>query len=373
MAIDQGLLQAGLASSALPPLPQLFQQQQAGIFGGGAPAQAVAAGINEPRGFLERKFGSTKKQKARLQKQRVKDARALGDLAASQGIERSQALGQGIATQLESSFGAQGAAQLLAEQEKLLPANVAEQERLVREARIDRQRQGLEFAQQTANRELDQQIKQQTLQQNKLIGTQAATEAKFFQDTGFKNPKDMVDTTLQIQSTGSALDSIDTMIKIREDIGAIGPLDFMSNPEAAAAVRDFQKFEATNLFKQLANDTRLSDEDRIFYNSIIELSATDILFTGGKVELNQLKNMRDRLANTMTTYQVGFDKLAESRPELFQRRNFDDIGPAFQFEPVGEQTLEQQQALGLTPGPTPGLPLPTPFGGVSGGGGLLGR
>jgi hypothetical protein len=372
-SIDQALLQAGLASSALPVIPDLFTQQQAGIFGGGPAKEEAAALRNDPRGFIERKFGSAKKQKARTQAQRVKDARALGDLARSQGIETTPALGQGIATQLQSTFGGQGAAQLLAEREQQLPSNVAATEQLLRDQRKERQRAGVEFAQQTANRELERQIKAQTLEQNKLIGTQAATEAKFFQDTGFKNPKDMVDTTLQIQSTGSALDSIDSMIKIREDIGAIGPLDFMSNPAAAAAVKDFQKFEATNLFKTLANDTRLSDEDRIFYNSIIDLSVSDILFTGGKVELNQLKNMQKRLESTMQTYQLGFSKLAEGRPELFQRTNFDDIGPAFQFEPVSEQSLEQQQALGLTPGASPSFPLPTPFGGVSGGGGLLNR
>ncbi len=373
--IDQGLLQQGLvAGELLPQLPALFQQQQAGIFGGGPAKEEAAARRNDPQGFLERSFPglTTKKKKARTQKQRVKDARALGDLARSQGIETGPGLGQGIATQLQSTFGGQGAAQLLAEQEKLLPANVAEQERLVREQRKETQRRGLEFAQQTQNRELERQIKQQTLEQNKLIGTQAATEAKFFQDTGFKNSKDMVDTTLQIQSTGSALSSLDSMIKIREDLGAIGPLDFMANPEAAAAVKDFQKFEATNLFKTLANDTRLSDEDRIFYNSIIDLTATDLLFSGGKVELNQLKNMQARLESTMQTYQLGFNKLAEARPELFQRTNFDDIGPAFQFTPVAEQSLEQQQALGLTPGASSAAPLPTPFGPTSFGGGLLG-
>ena len=355
MAIDQSLINAGLAAGELPPLPQLFQGQQAGIFGGGASEQQRAALGSDPQGFLEKRFGTGKRQKARTQKQRVRDARALGDLAASQGIERTGELGAGIANQLQSSFGAQGAAQLLAEQEKQLPANVAEQQRLVREQRIDRQRAGVEFAQQTQNRELEAQIKRQTLEQNKLTGTQAATEAKFFNDTGFKNPKDMVDTTLQIQSTGSALASLDSMIKIREDLGAIGPLDFMANPEAAAAVRDFQKFEATNLFKQLANDTRLSDEDRIFYNSIIELSATDILFTGGKVELNQLKNMQQRLANTMTTYELGFNKLAEGRPELFERRNFDDIGPAFDEPQTFEAPGIQGPAAGRGPGGFPGV------------------
>ena len=355
MAIDQSLLQAGLQGATLPELPQLFQQQQAGIFGGGPAKEAQAAERNDPRGFFERKFGNKGKAKARAQGQRVKDARALGDLARTQGIETDAALGQGIAQQLQSSFGAQGAAQLLAEQEKQLPANVANQQRLVREQRIDRQRQGLEFAQQTQNRELEAQIKRQTLEQNRLVGTQAATEAKFFQDTGFKNPKDMVDTTLQIQSTGSALASLDSMIKIREDLGAIGPLDFMANPEAAAAVRDFQKFEATNLFKQLANDTRLSDEDRIFYNSIIELSATDLLFTGGKVELNQLKNMQSRLANTMTTYELGFNKLAEGRPELFERRNFEDIGPAFEEQRTFEAPGIQGPAAGRGPGGFPGI------------------
>ena len=356
MAIDQGLLQAGLvAGDLLPELPALFQQQQAGIFGGGPAKEEAAARRNEPIGFLERTFGSTKKAKARTQAQRVKDARALGDLAQSQGIERGPALGQGIANQLQSTFGSQGAAQLLAEQEKLLPSNVAEQERLVREQRKETQRRGLEFAQQTQYRELERQIKEQTLEQNKLVGTQAQTEAKFFQETGFKNSKDMVDTTLQIQSTGSALASIDSMIKIREDIGAIGPIDFMSNPEAAAAVRDFQKFEATNLFKQLANDTRLSDEDRIFYNSIIDLTATDLLFTGGKVELNQLKNMQARLASTMETYELGFNKLAEGRPELFERRNFDDIGPAFEDERTFEAPGIQGPAAGRGPGGFPGI------------------
>lgn len=354
--IDQSLLAQGLGASALlPELPALFQQQQAGIFGGGPAKEEAAAQRNDPRGFLERKFGSTKKAKARAQSQRVRDARALGDLARTQGIETGPGLGQGIATQLQSTFGAQGAGQLLAEQEKLLAPNVAAQEQLLRDQRIERQRAGLEFAQQTRNRELEGQIKAQTLEQNKLIGNQAQTEAKFFQDTGFKNSKDMVDTTLTIQSTGSALDSIDSVIKIREDIGAIGPIDFMANPEAAAAVRDFQKFEATNLFKKLAEDTRLSDEDRIFYNSIIELTASDIIFTGGKVELAQLRNMRERLENTMTTYQVGFSKLAESRPELFARRNFEDIGPAFESGQTFEAPGIQGPAAGRGPGGFPGI------------------
>lgn len=362
---DPSVIQQGLASAGLPSLPQLFQQQQAGIFGGGAGAQQQAGLLSDPPGFLERRgFGSGRKQKERIQKQRVKDARALGDLARSQGIETGPGLGQGIATQLQSSFGAQGAAQLLAEREKQLPANVAEEQRLLREQRKQTQREGLQFAQETNNRELEAQIKAQTLAKGALDIDATTFDQRFRESTGFDNPADMVDTSLTISTTNEALGSLDSMIKIREDLGAIGPLDFMANPEAAAAVKNFQKFESVNLFKQLADDTRLSDEDREFYGSIVELSAADLLFSGGKVELAQLKDIQRRLENTMQTYEFGFPALAERRPELFSRKNFDDIGAPFQSTTIADMTPEQQAELGLSPGPFGPVGAP-PLGGLA--------
>ena len=365
MAIDQGLLQAGLvAGELLPQLPQLFQQQQAGIFGGGPAKEEAAARRNEPIGFLERQFGGTKKQKARTQAQRVKDARALGDLAASQGIERTPALGQGIANQLQSTFGGQGAAQLLAEQEKLLPGNVAEQERLVREQRKATQRAGLKFAQETDNRFLDARLKEAQIDRERQGLLDDRTQANFKNQTGFDNPQDMVKTSGEIGAVNSALSSVQGMIQIRKDLGAIGPIDFLSNPDAAAHVRDFQKFESVNLFKTLANDTRLSDEDRDFYGSIVELTAADIIGTGGKVELAQLENLERRLTSTMQTFQFAYgDTLGQLQPQLFARPNFEDR-PPLAFDSFGAgQTPAGIQAAGGVAGiggtPLPAQPIPS--------------
>ena len=365
--LDQSVIQRGLASAGLPALPQLFQSQQAGIFGGGPAKEEAAARRNEPIGFLERRFGTGKKARERTQKQRVKDAKALGSLARSQGIETDAALGQGIAQQLESSFGAQGAAQILAEREKQLPANVAEQQRLKREQRKATQRAGLKFAQETENRFLEARLKTAQIDREQQGLLDDKTQANFKNQTGFDNPQDMVKTSGEIGAVNSALSSVQGMIQIRKDLGAIGPIDFLANPDAAAHVKDFQKFESVNLFKTLANDTRLSDEDRDFYGSIVELTAADIIGTGGKVELAQLENLERRLTSTMSTFEFAYgDTLGQLQPQLFARPNFEDRPPlTFQSFGAGQTPAGVQEAGGVAG--IGGTPLPAaPLGSFAG-------
>jgi len=153
-------------------------------------------------------------------------------------------------------------------------------------------------------------------------------------ESGFASPKEAIEFGQQVQALSGALRATDQMIFIRDQMGAVGPVDFIANPEAAAAVDMFQSFETVVLFKNLADDPRVSDEDRDFYRSIIDLGVTDWLFTGGKVELAKLNDLQRRLSDSMDIF--ARHPGAGNFSNFFERANFGgDIPGAITRQPGG--------------------------------------
>lgn len=151
--------------------------------------------------------------------------------------------------------------------------------------------------------------------------------------TGFASPAEAIEFGQTVRPIKNALDAVDQMVWIRENLSAIGPADFIAYPEAAAAVDMFQQLESVGLFKNLMNDTRLSDEDRKFYSSIIELGFRDWLFAGGKVELAKLRMLQNRIAGTLSDFAI--HPGAAAFPDLFERKELGmDIGKPYGGTPT---------------------------------------
>lgn len=157
--------------------------------------------------------------------------------------------------------------------------------------------------------------------------------------SGFDNPQQAIDFGQTLSVASGALAAVDQMLFIRDQLGAIGPLDFMQNPEAAAAVDLFQSFETILLFKNLAQDQRVSDEDREFYSGLVELGVADFLFSGGRVEVAKLKQLQERLEGTMAIFRT--HPGSGMFENLFDRKRFgEDIGVPF-VPPTFEERFQR--------------------------------
>jgi hypothetical protein len=281
-------------------------------------------------GLIDRVIGPPARVKEAHRQQRAQAAAlkpALTPFGAEAGAQLGGLLTSGIPA--AQSLGAQQLADLQARQSQ--GVSFADTRQLTRQ---QQQRDALQAAQDAVQRQVD-------LDQSRLDLARSGFDFDQARKAALQPAQIKPETALQFNSLKGALDSIDTMIKIREDIGSIGPIDFINHPEAAAQVKNFQSFESVNLFKELANDERLSDEDRNFYSSIVERGVFDVLLTGGQVELAQLRGLQERLLTTQLTL-LGLNPGAQQQfPHLFTRKSFADIGTPFRAPATGRESAEQ--------------------------------
>lgn len=143
--------------------------------------------------------------------------------------------------------------------------------------------------------------------------------------TGFKDKAEQFAVSSTVNSMNNTLRSIENVQSIRKDLGILGPIDREAHPEAFAQVEQFM-FDKIVLFKNLAEDTRVSDDDREFYLSIGNVSAMSRFFNGGEIEQEFLAEVHRRLTSTQDLYKFTYPQLAIDQPHLFSRPFRGDLG-----------------------------------------------
>ncbi len=204
------------------------------------------------------------------------------------------------------------------------PGLLEAQEQAEKAARITSQREALKFQQETQKRDIDFRTAQQNfIQQRRAFVSEV--------QTGFKTPEAAIEFASQANVLKSNVDSIDTMILVRESLGNLSLIEAFSNPAAAAAIRNFEEFDSVAIFKKLIEDPRTSDQDREWYRNVIQHGFIDTLTRGtDSIELNQLRGLQERMLRAQRNLAIANPRGALQFPELFLRKNFDDIGTPFQ-------------------------------------------